>query len=257
MRVSVIVPSFNQGRFLEKSLESIFLQKGSFELECIVMDGGSSDSSVEIIRRFERRAPEANISFQWRSEKDGGQAAALNEGLARSSGEIVAYLNSDDLYSPGAIAEAVACFEREPHRAWVTGLSRIIDAEGNEIQKGVSAYRNLWLRSYSYRRLCMLNFIVQPTTFWRRSSAGTFDVSLRYTMDYDYWLRLGRVGAPALVPRETASFRIHDESKGGASYRAQFREDYETVCRYTGDRLIRAFHRLHNALVVTAYRFLK
>jgi GT2 family glycosyltransferase len=106
----------------------------------------------------------------------------------------------------------------------------------------------------------MLNFIAQPATFWRRSalvSSGLFDETLHYALDYDYWLRLSATSPPVIIDEELAEFRIHGASKGGSRFDRQFEEDYQTACRYTNNSWIRGFHRMHNAAIVLAYRFLK
>lgn len=259
-KVSIVVPSFNQARFLTTTLDSILSQRADFTLECIVMDGGSTDGSVDVIRAAAERAAASGVSFHWTSERDAGQADAIMRGMARATGDVLAYLNSDDLYLDGTLDAIVRAFDADPALAWVTGDCRLVDDHGREIQRGVRAYRRFWLRRYTRRRLLLLNFIAQPATFWRRSAMeriGTFDAELRYTMDYDYWLRLSTLGAPVVLERALAEFRIHGASKGGSRFREQFDEDYRVVCRYTGSKVLRALHRLHNALVVTAYRVLK
>jgi len=260
LKFSIVVPSLNQAQFLRDTLASIVNGQHGVELQCIVQDGGSTDESVAVLRSFEPIASAAGIELEWRSEKDNGQADAINRGLQRATGDVVAYLNSDDRYVPGALKRVAQAFTMNPEAAWVTGDCRIIDAAGNEIQRGVRAYRRFWLKRYSRNRLLMLNFIAQPATFWRRSalaSLGLFDEKLHYTMDYDYWLRLSAASAPVILDEVLAEFRIHGASKGGSRFDRQFDEDYRTGCRYTGNRWIRGFHRLHNAAIVLAYRFLK
>lgn len=256
----MIVPSLNQVAFLARTLESIFAQRGGFDRECLVFDGGSTDGSVDVIREFAARAEQTGIAFRWVSEKDEGQAAAINKGLRVATGDVLGYLNSDDCYAPDALQEVVRAFCANPRTPWVTGRCIVIDSADREIQRAVTVYRNFWLNRYSYSALLKLNFVAQPSTFWTRDSlmrAGLFDESLHYAMDYDYWLRLGRLGDPVVVPRPLSYFRIHSKSKGGRSYRGQFGEDEQVMRRYTGSRGVRLFHRLHNALVVLAYRFIK
>lgn len=260
VKFSVVVPSFNQVRFLRRALESLLIQRPDVDLECIVMDGGSEDGSVDEIRRFALAAAERGIGVHWQSGRDGGQAAALRSGMSRATGDVHAYLNSDDCYLPGALRRVRDAFESDPSAMWVTGDCRIVDSEGREIQRSVRAYKRYWARRYTRTRLHLLNFIAQPATFWRRDAAdrvGEFDARLHYTMDYDYWLRLAGLGAPAYVDEAVAEFRIHGESKGGSSYREQFREDFATLMRYESRPVVRAVHRAHNAAIVAAYRWLK
>jgi glycosyltransferase involved in cell wall biosynthesis len=260
LKFSIVVPSFNQAQFLRDTLDSIINGQRSVELQCIVQDGGSTDESIAVLRSFDPIALAAGVELEWRSEKDNGQADAINRGLQRATGDVVAYLNSDDCYEPGALKRVAEALDAHPDAAWVTGDCRIIDIAGTEIQRGVRAYRRFWLRRYSRARLLMLNFIAQPATFWRRSAlvqSGLFDEQLHYALDYDYWLRLSAASAPVIIDEVLAEFRIHGESKGGRRFDRQFEEDYRTACRYTTNQWIRGFHRLHNAAIVLAYRFLK
>jgi glycosyltransferase involved in cell wall biosynthesis len=259
VRISIIVPSLNQAAFIGRALESIFSQQGDFDLECLVLDGGSTDGSIDVIRAFATRAAGSKIAFQWRSEPDRGQSDAINRGLAAASGDLIAYLNSDDMYAPDALDE-VARAVRATGALWVTGPTTIVDADDRPIQRAVNAYRNLWLRRYSYRKLLMLNFVPQPSTFWTREALdqiGTFNEQLHYTMDYDYWLRLGRIGDPIVLDRPLSRFRIHGGSKGGTRYAAQFEEGRNVMRRYTTSRGIRLFHGVHSQLIVLAYRIFK
>lgn len=259
MNFSIVVPSLNQRQFLGTAVRSILEQPGDFDLECIVVDGGSKDGSAELLAKIAERPRMPGRSFYWASEPDHGQADAINKGLRRATGDVLAYLNSDDCYASGALERVASAFSATA-AYWLTGRCRIIDAEGNEIHPAVSAYRNVWLQHYSYTALRMVNFIAQPATFWRRSAgerAGPLDSSLSYTMDYDYWLRLGRLSDPVVIRDQLAAFRLHTESKSGTAYARQFEEDYETFLRTHPGAALRAFHRLHNGAVVTAYRVLK
>lgn len=261
MKFSVIVPSLNQGRFVAEGVRSVLGQEpGEFDVECIVVDGGSTDGSVDVLHEIASSPMPARRTLRWTSEPDRGQADAINKGMARATGDVLAYLNCDDRYEAGTLHRVADAFQAAPDLPWLTGYCHIVNADGREIQRGVTAYRNFWLRRYSHTALRMLNFIAQPATFWRRSAAesvGAFDEALAYTMDYDYWLRLGRIGAPVVVREYLADFRLHGQSKSGTAFQKQFREDYGTFLRSNPGLPLRAFHRLHNALVVSAYRFLK
>ncbi len=260
LKFTIVVPSLNQGQFLDTCLTSILGQTGDFEVECIVADGGSRDDSVAVLERFERTAQTPTRTLTWTSGPDAGQSDAINKGLARAKGDVLAYLNCDDLYTSGTLQKVQGAFSEHRDASWLTGYCRVIDTNGREIQRGVTAYRNFWLRHYSSTTIRALNFIAQPATFWRRSAAehaGRFDESLSYTMDYDYWLRISALGAPILLRDYLAEFRIHDQSKGATAYVKQFQEDYTTFLRTAPGPALRLFHRLHNTAVVAAYRILK
>ncbi len=201
--VSVVTPSYNQAQYLEDTMRSILDQ--SYEnIEYLVLDGGSSDGSVGIIKQYAHR-----LAY-WVSEPDGGQAEAINRGWRRAKGDILAYLNADDLYCPGAIASAVNCFQRHPDVSIVYGCCYSLLPDGS---------RYLYCpQEFSLEALVMDNFIPQPAVFLRRSvleAVGFLDPSLQHGMDYDLWLRAAlrgmsfqRLAAPAL-----ASFRIWPGSK--------------------------------------------
>ncbi|MBI4032695.1 glycosyltransferase [Candidatus Berkelbacteria bacterium] len=250
--ISIVTPSYNQAHFLGATIESILSQDYP-NLEYIVIDGGSTDGSVDILRTYGNR-------IRWVSEPDRGQTDAINKGLRQTSGEIVAYLNSDDVLEPGALHRVVRTFQDHPDARWLTGQCRIINEHGQPIRSFIRSYKSFWLKRYSRGKLFVTNFIAQPATFWRRSvhdEIGYFDESLRYVMDYDFWLRLSALGDPLIVPHPLAAFRIHAASKGESQYYKQFAEDAEVVSRYAQQRGQLALHRLHNQGIVFAYQLLK
>lgn len=251
-KISIVTPSYNQAAFLGKTIESILSQQYP-NLEYWVMDGGSTDGSVDILKRYGQR-------LRWVSRKDNGQTDAINQGLRQTSGEIVAYLNSDDILEPGSLHRVAESFQAHPAALWVTGACRIINQDDRPIRSFVSRYKSLWLRGYSRNKLCVTNFICQPATFWRRSvhdQIGYFDETLRYVMDYEFWLRLSKLGAPLVLREPLASFRIHAASKGESQFRKQFAEDQKVVARHADQRGLVGLHRLHNAGIMLAYQILK
>ncbi|HEV7488755.1 MAG TPA: glycosyltransferase family 2 protein [Thermoanaerobaculia bacterium] len=201
MLVSIVTPSYQQARFIERTLESVSRQGG--DIEHIVMDGGSTDGTVAILERWRDR-----ISFS--SGRDGGQTAAINAGIARARGEILGYLNSDDVYYEGAVAAAVEAFERDPDADVVYGDAVHIDAD----DRIVGAYPT---EEWSMERLKLVCFLCQPAVFFRRrviKRFGPFDARLHYCMDYEYWLRLGMRGARFVhIPARLAGSRVHAATK--------------------------------------------
>jgi glycosyltransferase involved in cell wall biosynthesis len=202
-RLSIITPSFNQAQFLEATLCSV-LDQGYPDLEYIVVDGGSTDGSVEIIQRYAGR-----LAY-WVSEKDRGQSDAINKGLARASGEVVAWLNSDDTYLSGALAAQVGYLCAHAEVDVVYGDCVYTDAEGKPLQ---TAYG----RPFSLTELLRFTIPYQPTLFMRRSvmtRAGMLDPAYHYSMDSEYWLRLHASGARfAYNPKLIATYRLHGASK--------------------------------------------
>ncbi|MGH7215442.1 MAG: glycosyltransferase family 2 protein, partial [Tepidisphaeraceae bacterium] len=244
MKVSVVTPSFNQAGYLRQTLDSVLSQTGDrLEVESIVVDGGSTDETLELLRAIH------DPRLRWTSEKDRGQSHAINNGLARATGDVVAWLNSDDLYTPGALASVVGAFATRPGAQWLVGGCEIIDGAGRVIRPGVTRYKRRSLIRYSYRRLLRENMVNQPAVFWRRGfgeAVGPLDESLHYTMDYDLWLRMGGRCDPLVLDRVVSQFRIHAASKSGQVAREQFDEQYRVACRYfDGDRASRIIHRFN------------
>lgn len=258
MKVSIITPSLNQGKFLRQTIDSVMNQKGPFEIEHIVMDGGSTDNTLHILQEAEKRMNgNRRVRLIWTSKKDKGQSDAINKGLRLATGEIVAYINSDDYYEPGAFAAVIKHFRLNPAHRWLSGYCRIINAQNKPIQSLISRYKNFWLNHYSYRSLLILNFISQPATFWRRDimkDYGNFQENLHLAMDYEYWLRLGHNNTPIIIKSVLANFRVHGSSKGGLQYRRQFAEDQRVCEQYTSNNFIHLLHRGHNFLTTYIYK---
>ncbi len=250
-KISIITPSFNQGVFIRQTIDSVLGQNYP-NLEYIVMDGGSTDGTLDILRSY-------GADLRWVSQKDAGQADAINRGMGLASGDILAFLNSDDYYLPGALALVAERFAQSGC-LWLTGDYRIVDQDSREMQGFVVRYKTFWRGFSSASVLAVLNYIIQPSTFWSRDlwqAAGPLDVSLRYTMDYDFWMRAFRVAPPLILDQALSAFRIHKSSKGGSQYERQFDEEIQVLRRYNRSRAIDWTHRVHNTLIKLAYRILK
>lgn len=250
-RITVITPSYNQGDFIEQTIQSI-LSQGYPDLEYLVFDGGSTDQTVDILKKYGHK-------FFWVSEKDRGQSDALNKGLRMATGEVMCFLNSDDLYEPGALLKVGSFFARHPEAAWLTGKCRTVNQQGQEIRRPITLYKNFWLAVKSYKVLQILDYVSQPATFWRRcviEKVGFFDENLRYAMDYDYSLRVGRYFKLYVLPDYLASFRIHSSSKAGSSANAQFDADLQIARRHASSPLLASLHAFHNKVIIAIYKLL-
>ncbi len=258
VKVSVITPSFNHARFLRRTLDSVRSQQqvgGGLELEHIVVDGGSTDGTIEILRSC---GPEV----LWISEPDRGQADALNKGLAMATGEIIGWLNSDDVYEPGALAAVLAVMYAEPATQWVYGRVRIIDENDQEIRRWITNYKYRRMRRFTYEKLLSENWISQMGVFWRRTAGvevGSFRTDLHYCMDYDYWLRLGARWPGRFIDHDLGAFRWYRASKSGADFLQQFREELEVARRRSAGhyRWPVFIHRLNYLKIITAYYLLR
>jgi glycosyltransferase involved in cell wall biosynthesis len=221
--VSIVTPSLNQGRFLRAAIESV-LNQSYPRIELIVMDGGSTDDSLGVLRSYGDR-------IQWLSERDRGQAHALNKGFARARGEILGFLNADDVLAPVAVARAVAHLREHPACDLVYGRAQFIDAAGTVIGEYPS-------NEYSFPRLLWDNCICQPATFWRPRIArriGPFDETLQYALDYEYWLRLDRAGGRIEhIPEVLAAWRMYPEIKSRRERAAHYREVFEVCLKHGG-----------------------
>lgn len=218
--ITIVTPSFNQARFLEETLKSVHSQ-GYPALEHIVIDGGSTDGSVEIIKQYAAR-----LAY-WCSESDRGQCHAINKGLARATGEIVGWLNSDDTFEPGALETIARHFAEHPEWGCITGGAFAIDAAGRYLDHNSHVPLDE-PRSPRSIRLCpkprgsecfsfwTRDWFPQPATFWRRSvweATGPLQEDLHYSMDYELWRRIARVTEIHSVPDVLANCRYHSDCK--------------------------------------------
>lgn len=216
--VSIITPSFNQAAFLQQTLNSV-LQQDHHDLEYLVVDGGSRDGSVDIIRQSASRLA------WWVSEPDSGQADAINKALAHARGEVVAWLNSDDYYLPGTVRAAARVFQVHPDAVLVYGNMLAVD-EANRITN------KLVYQQVSLEDLMCFRIIGQPAAFIRRSAleaVGGLDTSLHMLLDHQLWIRLATVGRMIYVGETWAAARYHPRAKNRASARDFGREAFRIL----------------------------
>ena len=237
MKVSVITVCLNAVEYIDQTLNSI-LSQDYRNIECIVVDGGSTDGTLEIIRAM----AEEDDRIHWQTGPDSGISDAMNRGVERATGEIVAHLHADDFYATNSVlATVVGKFDRQSEVIWATGGIREIDESGRSI-------RDIPVRRYSARRLLRNNVILHPATFVRRSAfyaVGGFDTGLKYAMDYDLWLRLAKAGAPVVIDQILTCFRVHSGSLSSVNRISAFEEEYLVRKRYLGHRFSRGFHSLY------------
>ncbi len=202
--VSIITPSYNQANYLEATMLSV-LNQDYPNIEYIVIDGGSDDGSVDLIRRYEGRIA------HWISEKDAGQTDAINKGFNLAKGEILAWINSDDTYEPGAVSAAVTYLAENPELGFVYGDCNYIDASGKVIGKFNARQTDLRKLERGYVHIPQQAFFFRAE-LWRQ--VGPLDDSFYFAMDYDLWVRLARKAPFRYFPGRTlANFRLHEDAK--------------------------------------------
>ena len=238
-RFSVVTISFNQCNFVERTIRSVLSQAGDFLLEYLIVDGGSTDGSVEIIKKYEKFIVAgkwpincSGIEYRWVSEPDPGPTAALNKGLKMCRGEFISLLNSDDMYPAGTLMAVVSVFRNHPEVDVVYGKTIFVDENDRVIgnRDGVPL-----LRRHHFLRD---NALVQPEVFWRRrvmEKAGLFDEALAYSNDYEYWLRLIDCGARFFyLPRALVYFRVRPDARSSGLHPGRFIDSLTVQYRYFG-----------------------
>ncbi len=220
--VTIVTPSYNQGRFIGETIASVLSQDYS-NIEYLVIDGGSKDETLKILESYGDR-------FPWVSEKDKGQAHAINKGWRRAQGTYLAWLNSDDIYLPGAVSKAVAFLEKNLNKAAVYGEGYHIEEDGRVIERYPT-------EPFDRRRLIETCFICQPTVFIRRAvleKIGFLDETLQYCMDYELWLRLANKFEFGYLPDYLACTRFYRKTKTLGQRAQVHREILEMVHRRFG-----------------------
>jgi glycosyltransferase involved in cell wall biosynthesis len=266
-RFSIVTPSYNQAAFIAETIESVLSQEGPFEIEYVVMDGGSTDDSVEVITKYANRVAEgewpvkcAGIAMSWVSQRDNGQSDAINQGLRRATGDIASYINSDDSYFPGAFARVAQEFAARPNVDFIYGDGDVIDEVGGRQWEWLSRpYNYAVMTSYHFLWNDFTNYIMQQATFWRRSVVdriGYFDESFHHAMDVEYWIRAGHAGLKLHhMPDKLGKFRLIQGTKSLSSPTV-FWEDYlEIYRRYRGSRALGVFFAYYYYNVARQHNF--
>jgi glycosyltransferase involved in cell wall biosynthesis len=249
---TIVTPCLNGAATLQQALDSVRAQDYPGEVEHLVIDGGSTDSTLAILD---------TAGVRYISEPDRGLSDAVNKGIRMARGDVVGWLNADDVYLPGALARVGKAFADRSDALWATGPCLIVGAGGEEIRPAVTRYKNLFLRRYSYRLHLIQNFVSCPSTFVRRDAfdrVGLLDERFKYSMDYDLWLRLGRLQAPVVLNAPLAAFRMAEGSLSMTGFERQFAEHAQNAREHgAGHPVAVGLNRVTSRLIVAIYRAMR
>lgn len=237
-RLSIITPSYNQGQYIEETIRSILLQ-GYPNLEYIIIDGGSTDNSVEIIKKYE-----THLAY-WISEPDHGQSHAINKGIAKATGDWIAWLNADDIYLPNALGQAMQITFKNSSANWIVGITLMLDQRLRKIGEFRPDHNTGAWRVTNYPPSSWLDFVCtkqsgtglpQPSSFWRKTAwdnSGGIDENLRYAMDHDLYGRLAYLGyVPYILNIPLAGFRLHSQQKTNQWPNVFWQEELKSVDKW-------------------------
>lgn len=255
-KISIVMPCFNIVNYIERSIRSV-IEQDYKNIELFIKDGGSTDGTIDIIKYYAKKYP--NL-IRWVSSEDRGQTDAINYGLRIVKGDILCFLNGDDLYKRGALRKVSQYFAKNSNIFWAYGKADVIDHDDKRIREWITAYKNFWLKNYSYSTLLILNYISSMACFWRREAwkkTGEFDKGQYYVMDYDYWLRLGQKYKAGVIDEYIASFRIVYTTKSSMGFIQQFKDELDVAKKHTNNNTIIFLHQLHIFLIIFIYSILK
>jgi glycosyltransferase involved in cell wall biosynthesis len=246
--VSIVMPSYNQGAYIEAAIRSVLLQDYP-QIELIIMDGGSTDGTAEILNHY------AAACHHVVSEPDNGQAHAINKGLAHATGGLLAYLNSDDMLTPGCVSAVVRAWQQQPEAALIHGDRILIDEQGNVIGWSVAEPWDINQRSYPF---------CSESSFWTRPAmdrVGLFDEQLRFALDLEYFIRIAKDQPTVHCPRFNGYLRVHSQTKSNnmaeigqqearAAWLRHLGREMHTGCGMQHDRMRQRYAPLRHPLLI-------
>lgn len=246
-KISVVIPSFNKANFIYETIDSIVNQTYK-NYELIIQDGGSTDDTVKIIKSFAKKYPK---QIKWVSKKDKGQLDAINKGLNKAKGDILTYINADDVYELDAFEKIKQSYIANPKSLWFAGRSKLINGQSKEIAPLVNAYKDTLLKLNNYTLLLIVNYLMQPSVFVTRKAYekyGPFTGNNKFIVEYDMWLKLGKVQMPTVIDSSISKFRFEPGTISATQSKYLLDSDFEVVNMYTTNKLVIAMHKIHNTL---------
>jgi len=253
-KISVVIPSYNKVKYVRQTLDSIFLQKYP-DFEVIIQDGSSTDGTLEIIKEFAKKYPKI---IKWESEKDKGQLDAINKGFRKAGGDIFTFINADDVYEKEAFNSVADVYSKNPSALWFAGRGIVMDEKGKEIARAITWYKNLLLLVNKYYLLLITNYLMQPSVFITRGAyekCGPFTGTENFITEYELWLKLGRTKMPVVINKNLSGFRIEPSTKTKRMFNRILKEDERIAYKYSKNRFILPFHKLHNLGRIIIERF--
>jgi glycosyltransferase involved in cell wall biosynthesis len=244
-KISIVIPSYNKVRYIKKTLDSIFDQKYE-NLEVIIQDGGSTDGSLEIIKNYLNKYPKIT---KLESKKDNGQLDAINKGLKKVTGDIVTFINADDMYENEAFKTIANYYIENPNALWFVGKGIVVNNKDIEIVKLATIYKNLLLFKNKYNILLTTNYLMQPSVFLIKKAYekyGPFMGTNDFVMEYDLWLKIGKNKMPVTINKNLSKFRIEKSTKTKRLFNEILKKDEEIIKKYSSNKFIFILHKLHN-----------
>lgn len=252
-KISIVIPSYNKSGFIGKTLESIFSQRYQ-SIEVIIQDGGSTDETIEIIKKFARKYP-----IIWESKKDKGQLDAVNIGLKKATGDILTFINADDCYVPEAFTTISNAYAKNPSAFWFAGRGIVINERGKEIAKSITCYKNFLLALNFRFCLLIINYLMQPSVFFTKEAFvkyGPFTGTSNFITEYDFWLKLSKVSTPVVINKNISKFRIEESTKTKTMSGKLLSADWEIVNKYTKNPVVLVLHKLNNLGRILVEKFI-
>jgi len=244
-KISIVIPSYNKVKYIKKTLDSIFDQKYG-NLEVIIQDGGSTDGSLEVIKDYFNKY--SNI-IKLESKVDNGQLEAINKGFKKATGDLVAYINADDVYENDSFMIVANYYKENPNTLWFAGRGRVIDENGNEIVRLTTIYKNVFLKLNNFKLLLITNYLMQPSVFLTRRAVKKYVIftgTKDFVMEYEKWLKIGKDKMPVVISKYLSKFRLEPNTKTKRLFREILKKDEEIVKKYTKSKFVLTLHKFNS-----------